>query len=104
MTADEPAAGEHDEVARVVAEEPSVATEVDDLELAEGLQRIERKPPLYRAFRGAMYTAYIIIAIWVVSAITVAAWRSVWGESGDMVRKRDGQVLAVEPASQHQSE
>ena len=101
MAVDEPATDQgQDEVAAAV--DPSVDPEVADLELAERLERLERKPPLYRAFRGAMYTAYIVVAIWVVSAMTVATWRSVWGEPGEQLRERDGQVLAVEPASPSQ--
>jgi hypothetical protein len=46
------------------------------------LRRAEAKPPLYRFFRGGLYVAYMIVAVWFCLSITVAVWRAVWGDSG----------------------
>jgi hypothetical protein len=46
------------------------------------LRRAEAKPPLYRFFRGGLYVAYMVVAVWFCLSITVSVWRAVWGESG----------------------
>lgn len=46
------------------------------------LARAEEKPPLYRFFRGGLYVAYMIVAVWFCLSVAVNAWRAVWGEPG----------------------
>jgi len=60
----------------------------DDREIAETLQRMESKPPLYRFFRGAMYGIYLVVAAWIVLAIAVSSWRSVYGKDGQALKQR----------------
>ena len=56
------------------------------------LRRAEDKPPLYRFFRGGIYFAYMVVVVWFVLSICVAAWRAIWGEPGDALRA--GQSVA----------
>ena len=65
------------------------------------LRRAEAKPPLYRFFRGGMYVGYMLVTVWFVLAIIVAAWAAVWGESGKALRARElgGQPLTATPHS-----
>ena len=61
-------------------------SQLEPLEIAEELARVERKPPLYRAFRGTLYTLYLVLAVWLTTAVIVAAWRGVWGDAGAALR------------------
>lgn len=60
----------------------------DDQKIAAELQRLERKPPLYRFFRGGMYGLYIVAALWIVSAMSWSAIHSVWGPPGLALKAR----------------
>ncbi len=53
------------------------------------LQRAEEKPPLYRAFRTAMYVGYMIVVVWLVVGIIAGAWGAVWGEQGRHIQQRE---------------
>jgi hypothetical protein len=55
---------------------------LDDEVVRDRLARVERKPPLYRAFRWSLYGIYVMVAAWLVLSITVAIWKSVYGEAG----------------------
>ena len=56
--------------------------ELGDEALRARLSRVERKPPLYRVFRVGLYGIYGIVATWLVLSITVAVWRTVYGDVG----------------------
>ncbi len=70
------------------------------LEIAEQLAQMERKPPLYRVFRGTMYTLYLVVAVWVVMAIAVASWRGIWGEAGDVIKRSQNEAHPVSVTGQ----
>jgi len=53
------------------------------------LRRAEAKPPLYRFFRGGLYVAYMVVAVWFCVAVTVSVWRAVWGEPGRAMQQRE---------------
>lgn len=53
------------------------------------LARAEAKPPLYRFFRGGLYIAYMVVAVWFCVSITVNAWRAVWGEPGRALQAQE---------------
>lgn len=53
------------------------------------LRRAEAKPPLYRFFRGGLYVAYMVVAVWFCIAITASVWRAVWGEQGKALQQRE---------------
>jgi nitrate reductase NapE component len=75
-----------------------VATPGDGLHdnaLRAELARVERKPPLYRAFRVALYSLYGLVAAWLIGAITLAIWQSVFGPPGDALRAREAQRLGA---------
>ncbi|MBI5607898.1 MAG: hypothetical protein HY902_03355 [Deltaproteobacteria bacterium] len=63
------------------------------------LQRAEEKPPLYRAFRTAMYVGYMIVVVWLVVGIIAGAWGAVWGEQGQQIQARE----AATPSSRNDS-
>ncbi|MBP47288.1 MAG: hypothetical protein CMH53_05065 [Myxococcales bacterium] len=73
------------------------ADTLDDAELIDRLARIERKPPMYRVFRGTLYSVYIAVALWLVLSVAIAAWSSVYGESGDAFRANKGRSSPVAP-------
>lgn len=60
----------------------------EDVAIARELERLERRPPLYRFFRGTMYGLYLLAAAWLLIAIAVSTWHSVWGDAGDKLRQR----------------
>ena len=68
-----------------VQEQPEVG-ELEDLEIREQLERIEQKPPMYRIFRVALYSLYLLIAGWLVISIAIGAWHSVYGEAGKALK------------------
>ncbi len=55
---------------------------LEDEVVRDRLARVERKPPLYRAFRWSLYGIYVMLAAWLVLSITVAIWKSVYGDAG----------------------
>lgn len=57
-----------------------------DAALRARVDRVERKPPLYRIFRVSLYALYGLVATWLVLAITVAVWNSVYGAPGQALR------------------
>lgn len=57
-----------------------------DDELRARAAKVERKPPLYRAFRVVLYGAYAVVAAWLVGGITIAVWASVYGAAGASLR------------------
>ena len=74
---------------------PPMDSQLEPLEVAEELARVERKPPLYRAFRGTLYVLYLVLAAWLTVAVIVAAWRGVWGEAGQTIRQAQQQARPV---------
>lgn len=64
-----------------LAQEPSAIHDYSALPDAETMRRADEKPPLYRAFRGAMYVVYMAVVVWFCLSITVSVWRSVWGDT-----------------------
>ncbi len=58
----------------------------DELEIAERLARAERKPPLYRFFRGTLYGLYLAVTLWLFLAIVISWTNAVWGDAGDAMR------------------
>jgi hypothetical protein len=64
-----------------LANPAAVAHDYSALPDAETLRRADEKPPLYRAFRGAMYVVYMAVVVWFCLSITVSVWRSVWGDT-----------------------
>ena len=81
--------------------EPEVPndSQLEPLEIAEELARVERKPPLYRAFRGTLYTLYLLLAVWLTVAVIVAAWRGVWGDAGQTIRQAQEQARPLTVAA-----
>ncbi|MCO4762242.1 MAG: hypothetical protein KC502_12100 [Myxococcales bacterium] len=75
--------------------------DLGDLEIREHLERIERKPPKFRAFRVALYSLYLLLAGWLVVSIAIGTWQSVYGTSGDALRARPSAPLAASPAPSH---
>ncbi len=67
-----------------------------DAALRARLSRVERKPPLYRAFRVSLYALYGLVATWLVLSITVAVWQSVFGEAGQALRARQRAPMAAQ--------
>ena len=67
----------------------------DDLQIANELERLERKPPLYRFFRGTLYSLYGLVAAWVVCSIAWSAYQSVWGKSGQALKQQQSTPSAV---------
>lgn len=65
-----------------IAEEAVIPSEA-------ALRRAEAKPPLYRFFRGGLYVAYMVVAVWFCLTITVSVWRAVWGEQGRALQQRE---------------
>lgn len=61
----------------------------DTLPAEAVLRRAEEKPPLYRAFRVAMYVGYFVVVGWFVVSIVVGVYRSVYGPAGDALRQRE---------------
>lgn len=63
------------------------------------LRRAEAKPPLYRFFRGGLYVAYMVVAVWFCLSITASVWRAVWGEPGRQLQAhaQDRHPLQVTP-------
>lgn len=85
--------------------EPAAGQDVqlEPLEVAEQLARVERKPPLYRAFRGTLYVVYLVVAAWLTVAVAVAAGRGVWGADGQAIKRAQDQarpVTVVEPPTE----
>ena len=74
---------------------PTGADPADDLAIAAKLERLERKPPLYRFFRGGLYGLYGLAAFWVMAAIAWSTWQSVWGPAGQALKQRQGQQAGV---------
>jgi len=83
-----------DELGKVVPqpEEPDLR---DDIAIARELERLERKPPLYRFFRGAMYGLYMLAAVWLIGAMAISAWQAVYGEAGRKLRARQAQTAPI---------
>lgn len=53
------------------------------------LRRAEEKPPLYRAFRTALYVTYLLVVAWFVIAIIVGAYNAVWGPQGQALAAKE---------------
>ena len=70
----------------------------DEVEIAARLARVENKPPLYRLFRGALYTLYLAVALWLFLAIVISWGRAVWGDAADALRKQQDQPKPLEAA------
>jgi hypothetical protein len=64
----------------------------DTLPAEAVLRRAEEKPPLYRAFRVAMYVGYLLVVAWFVISIVIGVYRSVYGPAGQALRQRDQPV------------
>ena len=76
---------------------PDVEMSVDeDLAMAAELERLERKPPLYRFFRGTLYGLYMLVAVWLVAAIAWSAYLSVWGEPGQQMKQRETSLSSIQ--------
>lgn len=73
---------------------------LEDSAVRERLARVERKPPLYRAFRWSLYGIYVAVAAWLVGSITVAVWQSVYGPSGDALRAAETRPVAAPQAEE----
>lgn len=56
------------------------------------LRRAEEKPPLYRFFRGGMYVTYMLIVVWFVVGVILAAYQTVWGPEGEALRAQEQSV------------
>ena len=67
-----------------------------DAALRARLSRVERKPPLYLAFRVSLYALYGVVATWLVLSITVAVWQSVFGEVGAALRAQQRAPVAAQ--------
>ena len=82
-------------------EQPQVA-QLEDREIREQLERIENKPPMYRAFRVTLYSLYLAIATWLVVSIAIGAWKSVYGPAGVSLKARAAtqSPLAASPRTQ----
>ncbi len=74
--------------------------ELDDVEIREQLERIEKKPPMYRVFRVALYSLYLLIAGWLVVSIAIGTWHSVYGEAGQALKAQSSKQAPLK-ASPH---
>ncbi len=73
---------------------------LQDVEIRDRLAQMERKPPLYRAFRVTLYTLYIGVAAWLVLSIAISAWQSVYGAAGESLRAQQQTQRPVVAAPQ----
>ena len=79
------------------ASEPDAEATLGDAALRARATRVEHKPPAYRVFRVTLYGLYGLVAAWLIGTITVAVWQSVYGESGQALR-RAATVTPAPPA------
>lgn len=73
---------------------------LEDDAVRDRLAYVERKPPLYRAFRWSLYGIYIALAAWLIVSITVAVWQSVFGAPGQTLRAADQAALRPHTAKE----
>lgn len=73
------------------AEDPQLAAAEHDAPDDETISRAEIKPPRYRIVRGTVYALYMVVLVWFCISVTVAVWRSVWGEPGQRLQQQEQQ-------------
>jgi hypothetical protein len=80
-------------------EADSAAPQVDQDGLPDDavMRRAEEKPPLYRYVRGSVYVAYMLVVVWFVLGVVLAAYRSVWSPEGDALRAQEQQQALKTP-------
>ncbi len=64
------------------------------------MRRAEEKPPLYRYVRGSVYVAYMLVVVWFVLGVILAAYRSVWSPAGEALRVQEQQATQKAPEKQ----
>ena len=64
------------------------------------MRRAEEKPPLYRYVRGSVYVAYMLVVVWFVLGVVLAAYRAVWSPEGEALRAQEQQATPKVPEKQ----
>lgn len=63
----------------------------DGLPDEAAMRRAEEKPPLYRYVRGSVYAAYMLVVVWFVVGVVLAAYNAVWGPEGAALQAQEQQ-------------
>lgn len=66
-----------------------------DQEIAQEMERVERKPPTYKVFRRVLYGLYGLVTLWLTLSIAISAWQSIYGERGRSLRQSQEQTRPV---------